>query len=166
MRDEDRSSPADAPPERVADGPTMRGRCFCGAVRVALRGPLDFVAHCHCASCRASHAAAFVTWTSVPLERFTLDGAEHVRWYRSSATIEWGFCGTCGSSLLYRAIATGHPEAPKLDRMYVTVASLEGPLEQEPAAHVSFEEHVAWFTPGDAVPKYRGKGVERMSDEA
>lgn len=138
------------------------GGCLCGAVQLRLEKPLDFVAHCHCASCRAAHGAAFVTWTSVPSERFELRGEEHVRWYRSSPTIEWGFCGVCGSSMLYRAIAAGHPEEPALDRYYVTVASLRGELGMEPGSHVSFEEHVPWFNPGDKVPKFRGKRVAQM----
>ncbi|MFO0550137.1 MAG: GFA family protein [Polyangiaceae bacterium] len=137
----------------------LPGRCLCGAVEFALLPPLDFVAHCHCKSCRRAHGAAFVTWTSVPLERFEwIQGRERVRWYRSSETIEWGFCEACGSSMLYRAIAPGHPESPKTDRMYVTVASIDGELGQQPSAHVSFEEHVSWFHPRDLVPKYRGKG--------
>jgi len=144
-------------------GQVYRGRCLCGDVAVELEGPLDFVAHCHCTSCRRAHAAAFVTWTSVPLARFELRG-EHVRWYRSSETIEWGFCPRCGSSMLYRAVAAGHPEEPKIDRMYVAVAALVDPPDLAPAAHVSYEEHVPWFTPGDALPKHRGKTSERLDE--
>lgn len=140
----------------------VRGRCLCGAIEVELEGPLEFVAHCHCQSCRLSHGAPLVTWTGVPLERFRMRGDERLRWYRSSETIEWGFCDRCGSSLLYRAIAPGHHEAPKLDRMYVTVASLVDPIDQPANAHVSYEERVPWLTIGDDVPKFRGKGKERI----
>ncbi len=133
------------------------GTCLCGAVRIRLTPPTDFVAHCHCRSCRLAHGAAFVTWTSVPRERFDFDAGESdVRWHRSSPHIEWGFCATCGSSLLYRAVAAGHPEAPKLDRMYVTAASLDA-LDRAPAVHVSYEEHVPWLRMTDGLPKHRGK---------
>ena len=50
------------------NGP-REGRCLGGAVGFVVEGELDFVAHCHSRSCRLAHAAAYVTWTSVPRER-------------------------------------------------------------------------------------------------
>jgi len=43
-----------------------KGSCHCGAVRFVARFPSRFVAHCHCASCRRAHGAAFVTWAGFP----------------------------------------------------------------------------------------------------
>jgi hypothetical protein len=146
-------------------GQLIRGRCLCGAVRFTLIAPTDFCAHCHCESCRMSHAAAFVTWTSVPAERFSFErGQDHVTWYRSSACILWGFCKTCGSSILYRADREGHAESPKLDRMYVAVGSLIDPLDRDPKVHVSYDERVPWFRPHDGLPKHRGKTDEQISE--
>ena len=143
----------------------IRGRCLCGAVQFRLRPPTDFSAHCHCHSCRLAHGAPFVTWTSVPVDRFELDCPEDaVRWYRSSEWILWGSCRTCGSSMLYRADRAGHPESPRLDRIYVTVASLIDPLDREPDAHVSYEEHVPWLRLTDGLPKHRGKTGETVPD--
>lgn len=141
----------------------IRGRCLCGAVQFALEPPTDFCAHCHCQSCRLAHGAAFVTWTSVPSDRFAfVSGEEQVSWYRSSSAILWGFCNICGSSMLYRADREGHPEAPKLDRMYVTAASLIDPIDKEPKAHVSYEEKLSWLNMPDAIPKHRGKTDETL----
>lgn len=137
----------------------LHGRCLCGSVTFELTTPTDFFAHCHCESCRLAHGAAFVSWTSVPRERFAITaGEDHVRWHRSSEWIEWGFCDRCGSSMLYRAIAEGHPESPKTDRVYVTVASLRDPMDRPPVAHVSYEERVPWHQVGDELPKVTGKG--------
>jgi len=134
-------------------------------VQFELEPPTDFCAHCHCQSCRLSHGAAFVTWTSVPLERFAfVSGEEAVSWYRSSESILWGSCARCGSSMLYRADKAGHPESPKLDRMYVTAASLIDPLDREPAVHVSYEERLSWSRWHDGLPKHRGKTDETMPD--
>lgn len=85
-------------------------------------------------------------------------------WYCSSTWIEWGFCRHCGSSMLYRARSEGHPEAPKVDRMYVAVGSLVDPMDRQASAHVSFEERVPWFEPTDALPKHRGKTDQRMTE--
>jgi hypothetical protein len=143
----------------------IRGRCLCGAVQFQLTPPTDFCAHCHCRSCRLAHGAAFVTWTSVPLDRFSfVAGEDGVRWHRSSEWIEWGFCGRCGSSMLYRADRGGHPESPRLDRMYVAVGSLIDALDREPANHVSYEERVAWLGFHDDLPKRRGKTEETLPE--
>ena len=141
--------------------PPIRGRCLCAGVEIELTPPTDFVAHCHCQSCRLSHAAPFVTWTSVPAERFAIRaGEELISWYRSSALIEWGFCSRCGSSLLYRALGDGHPESPRVGAVYVSAASLIDPLDREPTAHVSYEERTPWIDPLARLPRYRGKGDE------
>ena len=146
----------------MSTGPVpLRGRCLCGDVRYTITPPTDFCAHCHCTSCRRATGAAFVTWTGVPTERFALTSGE-LTWYRSSATIRWGFCASCGTTLFYVADAEGHPEQPKLDRVYVTVATLEDPLDRSPSAHVSFEEHEAWFEPGDDLPRHLGKTATQI----
>jgi len=142
----------------------MKGQCLCAAIQFEIQGPTDFVAHCHCRSCRLSRGVAFVTWTGVPRDRFRfVRGESNVSWYRSSESILWGFCKTCGSSIFYQADRPGHPEAPKLDRMYVSVGSLTSPIDKMPTAHVSYEEHVAWIEGSHALPKYRGKSEAEIT---
>jgi catechol 2,3-dioxygenase-like lactoylglutathione lyase family enzyme len=145
----------------MSETDVMRGSCACGAVRYQLVGPTDSCSHCHCASCRRASGAAFVTWTSVPAERFALlAGESALRWRASSSAIQWGFCGACGSTLFYRAVAAGHPEAPRLDAVYVTVATLDDPLDCAPDAHYSAEERVVWLHLGDGLPQHVGKTAE------
>jgi hypothetical protein len=145
---------------------SIQGRCLCGAVRFHLDPPTDFLGMCHCRSCRLSHGAPFVAWTSVPLARFRFDaGEERVRWYRSSEWIRWGFCGECGSPLLYRADAEGHPESPGVDRMYVSAGALVTPLDRRVERHVSWEERVDWYAPGDALPRHLGKSEATAGDD-
>lgn len=141
----------------------IKGRCLCGAVAFSLTPPTDFLAICHCRSCRLSRGAPFVAWTSVPRERFRfLAGEPEVTWYQSSEWIQWGFCRRCGSSMLYQAIKEGHPESPRLDRMYVSAGSLVDPLDRTASSHVSFEERVPWMDVADGLPKYRGKEAELL----
>lgn len=141
----------------------IRGRCLCGAVQIQLEPPTDFLSICHCESCRLSHGAPGVAWTSVPLEQFRfVSGEEGVRWFRSSEWIRWGFCGECGSPMLYRADAEGHRDSPRLDRMYVSAACLAPPLDRELEGHLSYEEKLPWYPCADSLPKYRAKGLERL----
>jgi hypothetical protein len=130
------------------------GSCFCKAVRFEIHFPTDFVSHCHCESCRRSHGAALVTWTGVPLRQFKyLKGQNGLRRYKSSPGVTWIFCENCGTSLLYE-----HASSP--DKIYITVANLEGPLDRFPEGHVSYEEHVPWLKIADGLPKFREKSNE------
>jgi len=141
----------------------IKGRCHCGRLEYEVELPSDFCAHCHCESCRRLSGAPFVTWTSVPLQRFSLLSDEKdLHWYASSPFIEWGSCKNCASLVLYRVIKEGHAENPKPDRMYLVVTSLNQPLDRQPAVHVSYEEKMPWLDMNDGLPKYRGKGIERI----
>jgi hypothetical protein len=64
--------------------------------------------------------------------------------------------------MLYRADHEGHPESPQVDRIYVAASSLVQPLDRKPGAHVSFEEKPGWVDVGEDLPRFRGKGEERM----
>lgn len=131
--------------------PLLEGRCFCGAIRFQLVPPTEFASHCHCRSCRLSHGAPMVTWTSVPRARFKLlNGQELLRTYFSSADVGWEFCSQCGSSLFYRA--TFAPE-----KIYVAAANLEA-LDRPVESHVSFEEHLPWMENQDRLPRLLDKG--------
>jgi hypothetical protein len=72
------------------------------------------------------------------------------RKFESHPGIRWGFCQDCGTSLLYDCDQA-------LEKIYVTVASLDGPLDREPDSHVSFEEQPAWARAHSMLPKYFGK---------
>ncbi|MGZ3689760.1 MAG: GFA family protein [Bdellovibrionota bacterium] len=127
----------------------VSGRCYCGDLKFEIRFPTRYCGHCHCEDCRRSHSAAFVTWASVPETQFALLGGL-VSWFESHPGVRWGFCGRCGSSLFYQ-----NEELP--NRIDVTVAALDGPLDIAPSEHVSFEEKVDWLIVGDHLPRLRGK---------
>ncbi len=143
----------------------ITGGCLCGAVRFEATEPPTWVAHCHCRSCRLSRGVAFVTWTSVPMDRFSYtQGEQSVAWYRSSESILWGFCKNCGSSMFYQADKAGHSESPRMNVMYVSVGSLVDAIDQMPKAHVSYEEKVSWNEGSHLLPKYRGKMKELINE--
>nr|WP_296615744.1 GFA family protein [Sphingomonas sp.] len=58
---------------------------------------------CHCRQCRrlSGHLWACV---SAPRTSLTFTGDEQPQWYSSSEFAQRGFCGSCGSSLFYRAL--------------------------------------------------------------
>ena len=141
----------------------ISGRCLCGAVGFEITPPTGPMTHCHCRACRLSRGVAFVTWTSVPKERFAfVRGEEGVGWYRSSPSVRWGFCAGCGSQMFYVADVEGQPDQPTIGHVYVSVGSLAEPLDKGPEMHVSFEEHVGWIEGAQTLPRHRGKTGERM----
>jgi hypothetical protein len=124
------------------------GRCLCGAVRYAFTPPSLFVAHCHCRWCREAHGAAFVTWVGIADDRFRLrDDEGLLRWYQSSEQSRRGFCSRCGTTLFFAStLCPGE--------IHATRASIPGPVDREPQLHCFFDQHVAWASVGDTLPRY------------
>lgn len=141
-------------PNQPNNKKSVIGSCFCRSVCFEIDFPTEFVSHCHCESCRRSHGSAFVTWAGVSIKQFRfLQGQDRIRKYKSSANVTWIFCENCGTSLLYE-----HASSP--EKIYMTVANLEGPLDRSPEGHLSYEEHVPWLKINDSLPKYREKSSE------
>jgi hypothetical protein len=80
------------------------GACMCGSVGFSFTGRPRFVKECVCESCRIAHGASAVGWVGVKTPQFNLDrGESRLRWYRSSAESERGFCSECGTRILFRS---------------------------------------------------------------
>lgn len=86
----------------------IAGRCMCGAVRYAVDGPLRDVVNCHCHRCRR-HSGHFMAATNAMTADLTIDGRDALRWFEPGDQVQYGFCGTCGSTLFWRAL--DRPEA-------------------------------------------------------
>ena len=128
---------------------TVTGRCLCGAVEFELRLPSKWCAHCHCSMCRRAHGAGYVTWAGFESDHFILNkGDHHLKWYESSPGARRGFCGTCGSTMLFESERWA-------GETHVALACIEGPIDREPAAHAFFDAHVHWM-PIDDLKKIRG----------
>lgn len=126
----------------------FEGGCLCGAVKFRAAGPSLFVAHCHCRWCRAAHGAAFVTWVGVRDDGFTLvDGDDALRWFDSSAQSRRGFCGHCGTTMLYLSLLCP-------GEVHIARATIASPVDREPKAHVFVDQAVAWVTLGDDLARY------------
>ena len=85
-----------------------RGGCHCGAVRFVARFPSRFVAHCHCASCRRAHGAAFVTWAGFPSDQVAVsEGTELLKVHVSSPGTKRSFCGAVISAASRSRVLSG-----------------------------------------------------------
>jgi hypothetical protein len=125
------------------------GCCSCEAVKVLITLPVKGCVHCHCHRCRHTHGAAFVTWLSVSRDRLRLAGREHLRWFSPNARSSRGFCGNCGTHILFLPHETPH-------EVHVTRACIFSAVEIAPRFHIFFDQHVEWCEFVDALPRLGG----------
>lgn len=95
------------------------GSCACGAVRYEVTEPLRDVWDCHCRRCRkvtGHHMAA----TSAAPDAVRVADRAALRWWEAAPGVEYGFCGTCGSTLFWRA-------ADQPDKLCIAAGTLDGP---------------------------------------
>ncbi|MGB5936204.1 MAG: GFA family protein [Ornithinimicrobium sp.] len=83
-------------------GVQKTGRCACGEVRYRCLGSLRPVINCHCERCRritGHHMAA----SGCSVGDLEMEAQSSLRWYEASPGVFYGFCGSCGSTLFWRA---------------------------------------------------------------
>lgn len=141
-------TPAARPPGGAARGAvrgehpgavSAHGRCHCGQVEFVATFPSRFCAHCHCASCRRAHGAAFVTWIGFPSEQVKIThGAELLATHESSPQTYRRFCRRCGTKLFFEA--SRWP-----GETHVVLTAFDEPVDRLPTSHAFFEEHVEWL---------------------
>ena len=97
---------------------TRTGGCLCGAVRFEATGALRDVVVCHCAMCRKAHGHVGA-YTAASRNGLRFVEERGLKWYRSSAKAQRGFCSECGSTLFWDgdgrdsiSIAAGTLDAP------------------------------------------------------
>jgi len=118
--------------------------CLCGAVRITVDGELPPPDTCHCSICRKISGHVFAA-TAVPRDRITLDGAEHLRWYRSSDWARRGFCATCGASLFF--------DMPDHPRLMIAMGAFESPTGRYLAEHINVADKGDYYEIGDSLPR-------------
>jgi hypothetical protein len=79
----------------------MHGQCMCGAVDFTVDGEVRPVVNCHCHRCRR-WSGHYWAATNARVDHLHVADTTTLRWYSPADGIEYGFCGTCGSSLFWR----------------------------------------------------------------
>lgn len=123
---------------------THHGGCLCKDVRYTVSGPLRGIIACHCEQCRRS-SGHFAAMTNALLANITLTSSRTLRWFRSSATAERGFCVTCGSNLFWRP--TGG------NAMSITAGSLDTPTGLVIEKHIFAADKSDYYQIEDGLPR-------------
>jgi hypothetical protein len=122
-----------------------KGRCFCGAVEIAVEGAPEAMGYCHCESCRS--------WSAGPVNAYSLwkpdavkitKGRDQVGMLAKTPAVERQFCTTCGGHIM-----ANHPPLGLVDVFYGTIPT----LDFKPAVHVNYQETVLPLK--DGLPKFK-----------
>ena len=115
----------------------IEGGCFCGAVRFAIEPGEYLNVNCHCTMCRRIHAAPFVAWLVVPVERFAYTKGEPTTLASSAAGTRY-FCQRCGTHVV--CVNESHPEI-----IDISLGSLDAPdAFGQPTVEVFTDTRLAW----------------------
>ncbi|MGO1117598.1 GFA family protein [Rhodovibrionaceae bacterium A322] len=121
-----------------------QGRCLCGKVQFRFEDPVNWVAHCHCQSCRRTTGSAFTTFVGVQLDQASFTrGTPRV--HESTPGVRRSFCGDCGTPLAYEADRY-------LGEIHFYLATLDDPEAFRPQRHVHSGEQLSWIRLNDALP--------------
>ncbi|MFN3388828.1 MAG: GFA family protein [Allosphingosinicella sp.] len=124
------------------------GGCACGAVRFALKSAPFDCGWCHCRTCQLNSGSPAMVFASVPHGDYVVTrGAEAVRRFSSSSFGYRRFCGECGTPLTMEV--EHQPETVDF-----SVATLDDPAAVAPGFHIFWSSRIAWFGPGDDLPRH------------
>ncbi len=123
----------------------LEGSCLCGTIRYTASG-LGPIGHCHCATCRKAHSAAFSSVASVARANFRwTQGEDALSSYESSPGKRRFFCSRCGSQL-----TAGWEHE---DEIILRLGCLDTDPQSQAVAHVWTSDKAPWYDITDDLPR-------------
>ena len=131
----------------VEDRPLVTGGCLCGNVRYEATEKALGSMLCHCRMCQKFSGAPVLGGTTFLTEavRFTKNSP---KFYPSSHIAERGFCGDCGTAIVYRGLIGVWTKW-----IMVFTASLDEPEKFPPTYHLGIESSMPWLDIHDDLPR-------------
>ena len=118
------------------------GGCQCGAVRYRIDQALENAHICHCRMCQKAFGNFYAPLVSVRQAKLTWTRGEPKK-FRSSNFASRGFCGECGTPLLFDVVAR--------DTINVVLGALDDPEAVKPTFQCGSAEKMPWFGELDTV---------------
>lgn len=115
------------------------GGCFCKQIRYAIDDGAYLSVNCHCTMCRHIHAAPYVGWLVVPVDRFRYESAMPARLESSAKGVRY-YCSKCGTHVA--CVNASHPEI-----IDVSLGSLDAPEVFPPRASFFEDTRLPWVPP-------------------
>jgi hypothetical protein len=118
----------------------LTGSCLCGAIAYEADAPLTRIIHCHCRTCRKTHASAFSSVAAVPREVFRWTrGTDQLGAFESSAGKFRRFCTCCGSHLMAERVAQ--------PVVLLRLGCLDTDVTDKPQVHIWRTDDASWYDP-------------------
>ena len=134
----------------------VTGGCLCGAVRYEARVHLRDAYYCHCRTCQRTTGAPAEIGVLVEPGTLRYSAGEPL-FYQSSPFGKRGFCGRCGSRLIWQHVDDAHPEYTN-----VSAGSLDRPGDVVPVSHQCVESQLPWYRLDDTLPRLRSDEVPEI----
>ncbi len=125
------------------------GGCLCGTVRYQATAEPDYVAYCHCNSCRKATGAPVVAYATYAEKDVQYTKGKR-RVFASSPGVSRTFCGDCGTPISYEAEWNGDIV------IGFFISTLDEPDNFPPQKHVAHGDRISWFDAADALPRFLG----------
>ena len=125
----------------------MEGGCLCRAIRYRIEGQPRRTTNCHCAHCRGSSGAPFLTWIEFDPSEFKIVFGTPSR-YESRPQVTRQFCGQCGTQLTYQL-------ADEPDTIDVSACSLDNLETVSPEDHIWCSRMAPWLKFADGLRHYK-----------
>lgn len=131
----------------------MKGTCHCGRVTYEIDRLDAPLVHCHCRSCRKTHAAVYAPTAVVKREHFRfLSGKQDLSSYRSSPGKVRLFCSTCGCHVV--------AERDGEERVLLRVATLDDNPNADTSLHIWRSHDLDWLLDGTDTPSFQEWGPQ------
>ena len=126
-----------------------KGGCLCGDIRFIAAAEPDYVAFCHCTTCRKSTGAPAVVYVTYQEKDVTFTkGTRKV--FASSPGVARTFCEDCGTPISYEAEWNGDVV------IGFFIGTMDEPNRFPAQKHVAHAERVSWFDASDKLPRFLG----------
>ncbi|WP_448548105.1 GFA family protein [Thalassotalea fusca] len=125
-----------------------QGSCLCKAVKVAIKGEISSIIHCHCSLCRKSTGSAYATNGFVNTSDFQmLSGQEAIASYELKPGKARHFCRICASP-----IYSSNSADPT--RIRLRLGLLDSDIEERPISHNFVTSKANWEEFDSNLPHY------------
>jgi hypothetical protein len=124
----------------------VTGGCLCGRIRYNAQVYLHNGYICHCTICRRSTGQPAEITVLIKAGTLQYQG-DQPEYYTSSPHGKRGFCGTCGSRIVWQALTA---EDDWLTN--VTVGSLDNPEEARMTRHICADTRLPWYDLAPGLP--------------
>ena len=134
----------------------VSGGCLCGRVRYEAEAFLENGYICHCTICQRSTGQP--TEITVLIKAGTLKYLkDEPKYYVSSPDGKRGFCGHCGSRLVWQAL-----QAEDDWLTNITVGTLDRPQDALMTPHIYADTQLPWYKVCEDLPKLRQEDAELL----